>query len=84
MRRQMYVTVLSMNTEYAKTKAIKFVNNFLHFSQFTAQRMILGNINPSPFAVDSIIAKCLGTPFEVEDSLRKDTCDNDQIRFPLC
>ena len=34
MRRGMHVTVVSMNTEYAKNKTNKFLNNFLTFPSF--------------------------------------------------
>ena len=32
MRRGMNVIAVNMSTEYAKTKANKFLNNFVHFS----------------------------------------------------
>ena len=37
----------------------------------------------SSFAVNTTIANCLAIPFEVEDSLRKDSRDNDSIHVPL-
>ena len=67
MRKGMYVTAVSMNTEYAKTKVNRFVNNSVHFSQFAMrnERRYWETSTLSPFAVDTIIAKFLGKPFEV-------------------
>ena len=46
MRIGMCVKTVRMNTEYTKIKTNKFLNNFVHFSQFALRRkMILGNIN---------------------------------------
>ena len=85
MRKEMYVTAVCMNTEYAKTESNKFVNNFVHFSQFTLEGKWYREASTfCPFAVDTIIAKCLGKPFEVWDSLKKDTRDNDQVLLSLC
>ena len=80
MHRGMYVTDVIINTEQAKTKANKFGNNFVHFFKFAVRReRILGNIKFKSICRCTIIAKCLSIPFEVKDSLRKDTCDNDQV-----
>ena len=67
MRKEMYVTAVSMNTEYAKTEVNEFVNNFVHFSQFAMrkERWYWETSTLSPFAADTIIAKFLGKPFEV-------------------
>ena len=83
MRRGMYVTTVSMNTECAKIKANKFLNNLVHFSQFALRReMILGNINSKSICLLNHNIQVFRLPFGVGDSVSKDT--RDQIYSPLC
>ena len=84
-RRGVYVTSVSMNTECAKIKANKFLNNFVYFSQFALRReMKLGNINSKSICLLNHNIQVFRLPFGVGDLVNKDTRDIDQICSPLC
>lgn len=78
------MNVIFMNKKHTRTEARRTENKFVEFTIYPyKESQYRETVSLSPFIVETIINKCLGTPCQLEDSLRKDTCNNDHIRLSL-